>query len=521
MSVPSRVVVLCVVMAVSIGIVGYSLWQEKYFTSELGAYLVSESVQVRGKAYLIRDGTVVGENGARAPLQTRIVALRLAYAASRAALEAPFSLSGTDIGRMESAIDELAEIRVELAAAQVSADAKARVLESLFPIDFLRALARLERERVSFVDMPSDASYRRYEDALDYAATAAQTNLRSYRGAYESAVRGDYERTAALVGTISKDDTLRTLLALQDGYEALQLRNLRQKACMRGILIACDRISLPAIAAPSETGVRTDESLMRVVLAVYDRARNSPNAKRTVVGLRDSSCIRGVGGHDYDYIERRVTVESPFRAYAYVGDLFLRTIDASETGPTLSWFRQQKIAYLPYNPFIFYTCPVIADDIARVSALEMMNDALVESQRGDVRYETNVLSATLKRADDEDSPDRARLMQLVAAYANRSAGMDDVIYNVVHGLRSSISMRERGIPSDVSEQLLFATHSGYYGLFLAHNPTVLAQSPAPYTEDTGGAFLKTFSSYSAIREHVPESELIRALALFFTAHMTR
>jgi hypothetical protein len=380
----------------------------------------------------------------------------------------------------------------------------------------LRALIDLELARRDALTTRTEDSYTTYTDLLRRALTSANRNLSGFTRSYKDAVRPEHERTATLNGLISKNVTLKALEILAARFEQVESEARARKACIAGLLYECGTVQEQTATPPTKQSHR-DEVNMRSILGIFDKARNPTNPQRTIVGLESSSCMRGLNGADY--VEVRAVVDFPFTAYAYVGDILVRRF-TGDAGPTLTWFAEQRMEYLPYNPLIFYTCPEAASDISRSKTLAAIASSLFPLRTPTIIYESDLVEE-LKRVVDAPNTtisQKEALNALFRQYIYETAGFEDVVYDVVHGLRSALSMHEGGVPVDLGESVLFATQSGYYGLFLAHNGTAGGKKLSPYAAGTSEHFWKNFFRYSENKGTVSDEVLIRDLAIFFSAH---
>jgi hypothetical protein len=218
-------------------------------------------------------------------------------------------------------------------------------------------------------------------------------------------------------------------------------------------------------------------------------------------------------------VEVRSLDDPPFTAYAYVGDILIRRF-SGDSGPALTWFTEQQMQYLPYNPLISYTCPQTASDISRAKSLAAIASTLFPPHAPTIVYESDLLEQLQRKVVEPSSTESQKetLARLYRQYVSGTSGFEDAVYDVVHGLHSALSMHKEGAPIDLDESILFATQSGYYGLFLAHNRTAGWEELLPYAANTSEHFWKNFFRYSQNSAVVKRKILIRDVALFFSVH---
>lgn len=494
----------------AVGAAILTFWaQMSFYAADDG---VPESVTIDGIEYNIR-GTAVSLSGTPVSFLDRLQALRFAHMLRALERTSSFSLSGTDVELLSGAIHSLEATRDELAAAQTSEDARRRVSEQLFPMRFLRSLVELEENRRTSISTRSDEAYAKYRSSLDRTLAIARVDIAAFRQGYAIAVRPEHQRTATGQGLVTSESTMTSLDRIEAGFERIERIERLRSLCAKGLVFVCERDI--EVEAPAQVATSTDaESRMHDILSIFDEARVVDLPDRIIVGLTDSECLKHIPGPDY--VEVWQTDDGPYRAYAYVGDILLRTFDEMDTGPTLSWFAEQQLTYLSYNPLIFYTCPQSSIDIARARALAMIAETLYRRPPRPV-YEDRLLNE-LKSAIERDDPRRREFEALLMMYRDRSAGLEDAVYDVVHGLKSSLAMHAKGVPTDLSESVLFATHSGYYTLFLAHNATAGAQNPVPYSIDSEDLFGKVFFRYSTTLPRANRAQVVHDLRFFFSAH---
>lgn len=486
-----------------------------FFSEELRG--ASSTVIVDARSYRVEDGSVRSADGGALRSGDAHNALRVAYARLLAMRSSILNLEGTDPDLLSVSISRLERARDALAGFQKSERAAYAVSTALYPIEFLRALERTERLRQAFIASGRDSAWRAYAEArLEAIREGTRAAERFSRVIEES--RYEVPTVATLSGKITRASVEESLAAIMRGFANAQEAADAEGACLDGAVSRCTPSTAPTPAA-FETGSK-DERLFREVLALYEQAflgESSP-AQR-IVGLNNSSCLGGLQGTDY-LIPQSAGTDFIF-SYIYTGDIFIQPLKETVGGPVISWFIGERVRRLIYNPITFYTCPGSASDIARAKAVLLADRELgltASREKNTVIYEGDALEALARAAEAADGEEAQKLRALLWAHHNRTAGLEDVVYDVAHGLETIIAMREKAIPTEVGAEFLFTTHSGFYGLLLGHNRTARSGQPSFEEPDPARSFLRTFQQYTAIKDGIPPEELVQDIKVYFTAH---
>lgn len=489
---------------------------EAYFSSALRSSASPATVIVENRSYLVVKGQVRSADGNAVSSLERARVLQLAYALLLVKKAPLLSLEGSNPDLVREATDRLSAARDALADLQGSNEGAYLIRHTLYPVDFLRSLETLERARVAFVASGRDSAGAAYRAArLDAIRQGIEASSRLSRAI--SDLKTASLPAIVLEGKITRERMLDSLDAIERGFASALSEAEAQDDCLNGKVDECPAFEarLPeAAASPLARIPGPFPATLDILKGIFG---SSSPALRTVA-LEPSACMRGLHGPDYIY--PYFSNSDTLLSYAYVGDFILQPIDPANLGPVVAWFKAQNVSNIVYDPLIFYTCPDAASDIARSKSLLLAGQtlSLLPNNSDGVLYESDILPALAAAADAADPKTAQNLWALYWGYYNRTAGMEDIIYNVAHGLETVVAMHNKGIPTDLSVDFLFSTHSGYYGLLLAHNRTARSGQPVPYEEDLSSSFLKRFVLYSSAKPPISVEELIRDEMLFLGAH---
>lgn len=436
---------------------------------------------------------------------------RLMYARELAERSAVLSLEGTDLSLLKDAINRLESAEEALVHLQSTNRASRAVAFALYPISYLRQLAHLEETRRAFVHSGGQEDYRAYSAARKQALKEAERSLNRFERGYRDFAGGSYDPTVTLGGKLTKEHTLLVLSSIRSGYEEVRLSIDNEKVCLSGNLSKCP--TPEEITFETVPRAEKQEEYLELTLPLYEEGLGF-GPRHKIFALTEAVCLRDI---------TPVFIFSPrfpsdgFIPYLYVGDLFFNPLKDTGRGQVLQWFKDNGVEHLIYNPLTFYTCPDVGADISRTEALSDIA-AATGSTDASARtlYESDIIDSLVRSPDSSSSSDRAGLYR---GYRDGSAGFEQVVGDVAHGLESLLSMHLKGIPVDTSAEFLFSTHSGYYSLFLAHNKTARSSSPSPYVADTEGMFFKRFLRYSDAPAATDQKSLIHDVSVFIRAHL--
>jgi len=212
--------------------------ENTYFQGELSSFLVP-TIMVGGREYSVENGEVSRE-GVVPSFLLRNKVLRIAWYSVVNRLDPIFALEGTDPERLEKSVEFLAASLDDFAPLYTPED-EALIRESLYPLNFLRTLAKLETLRQSLVTAPYNRLTLRYNEELIHTMQLYTEDLERLTEAWnELSTRDDLAQRYNFFGGYSYIETyIHTLNAL--GAASLKKGSLAQRrwTCYRGNLKSC------------------------------------------------------------------------------------------------------------------------------------------------------------------------------------------------------------------------------------------------------------------------------------------
>lgn len=482
----------------------------EFFSRVLADAGTRESVVVERRTFEIREGAVY-EGEQVAPQYAVFPALRLAYAKALARYSPLLALEGTDSAKLEGSIAELEQAQDILASLQSTPREAMVVRYGLYPIQTLRAFARAERARQTFLVKGDAESERRYALALSDASTQYLMDLKRFRHAFEKAVSEDIPAYVTVNAIITRDDTLGAVQKLDERMKE-NLSELRERSlCIQGHARYCDPhdpIAFTSLPVPPENASGANRVQAEAARRLFsDGGIPIPEDAPTVV-LAGNACTENPSYVKYVSALRHFY---GIEQIQYVGDaLFIST----EQYGHIPFFARQKERGAAYSPFSLkpYSCFDIGNDWGRVSALLAIRSSARRASLTELsELERRLLSDTLTEVDalrylsaahaqavyDRLTQEMAReIGSLSLGLRNRSAEFDVSVASVAHTERGNAQMHKEGVPVDMTAPYLFFVRSSFLLLFLADNSSVTRGPISFFEKNTEFASQLPYLAYS-------------------------
>jgi len=398
--------------------------ENTYFQNELSSFLVP-TIIVDGKEYSVENGEVSRE-GVVPSFLLRNKVLRIAWYSVINRVDPIFALEGTDPGRLEKSVEFLA-VSLDDFASLYTSEEEQLIRESLFPLNFLRNLAKLETLRQLLMTVPYNHLIGRYNEELMHTMQLYTKDLGRLTEAWnELSTRDDLAKRYNFFGGYSYIETYLYALGTLEA-SSLHKRSLAERrwACYRGNLKSCSPLqdaldknrifveeSFDAIhkhpdpwdeeakyhdtLAHSWNSKKNKDILLRYLLSDTNKHEFSP--RRLLVVLNQSICFPHAS--PVRYLGWWTPLDKNLRQFqiAYVNDLYfwelvgdfeewyepyadnvrIRSRALKEGGID---FQYQKVANI-------YMCPDIMRDISQVLQIYNLQMSLIKNPlfRGKSRF---------------------------------------------------------------------------------------------------------------------------------------
>ncbi len=504
-----------------------------FYTTQLQHPDTDEQVLVDNVPYQIesgqvyRDATPVTGNSALRPL-------RLAYAVLLARRMPLFGLAGTDPQELQVAVDSLQKAQDALANSQHST-ANKNAVQSLYPIQFLDTLAKAEDARQTLLKQPTEAHETHYEQTLRQTLAAKKTALADFSSAWEGQIGTSSIRFPDFGGTLSTQTMRATLFNILNDLKDERATLDRRLACTNGLVSECENVpSLPHLSPPAlSAGANRPlvSEIQRIWGGAYGSQTNiSAGPTRRDIVLQQSACLGSLQGPYTTTIFSRTTdgVQSP--GLAYLEDIFFIPTDTPHA-PVLGYERGTLgISYTPLNPFKYYTCPEVGEDIGEALAVravtvfalshpeiatkaraKLLKNPILVSQTDAALYVQEALETSRVKPQ---GPTGKMLQELSLMLQKKTAGLQYLLDDITHVSTTDAELAQRGINFDISARTLFLTHSAFPSFFrIGAASDVLTNLRILDNADTS-TLLASLKTYSTLRLYVPEEKIVHDLRAF-------
>ncbi len=503
----------------------------QYFAGVLRTLNISETVTVGHITYRVERGMIRTMNGNPITPADSFNILQTAYALSLARRAPILDLAGTDPDALSTSTKQLARVQAQLADLQKTPQADTAVGTALYPIRFLKSLSTLERTRLVFINTGSDTFDATYQTALTRALAEGATDLALFEDAYAATAADNRSSYETLSGVVSKKSTIRALQQLDDAYRSAAARHSAVLSCVGGDISLCEPSDLVTnihdTAGPDDAEV---SSSARESMRILATAHHTDYSNTTVVALARSACMGNESGPYFFISEPLQTRQSS--SLTFINDLFFHPIGGNipNNAAMLLWFKSHEVSYLFYNPMSYYACPNSAVDIAQAYAVQhavaLPHTAGTSSVTGGMTLlsESKITAELSRRLRDEraatsTSSDIDAVLNTYLMLRDNSASLETLVAEIAASEAADIAMTKRGTPADTSAEFLFASQSGYFALFLAHNRSLAPDAITPYTDDPLPDRLRfALSTWSYLRSSVPTKKIEHDLQIYFSSH---
>lgn len=519
-----------------------------FFTRSLETAGVYESVKVNEERYEVAAGQVIDAQGASVEGRAALPMLKLAYAKTLVRRNPIAALPGTDPESLRDAVNRLEDLQTELSTRQPTKDEEDAVMEALYPIDMLRAMATAEERRQAFLVEGTERAYRGSEEAQREALAAYERNLSAYMSAFRRIVPNTPRRFAAGEASFDYASVVDTIGKLERAVRMTQSRLVSRVLCVRGALYWCHPTEIaPIDVAPSIQAVeRTDLTMTRrIVDALRRSGRSAADAQTRTYALPSSECIDETRTHALFKIHQIVPPAStvPYRRAAFVGDLSLINSADYASVPFYKFFLDRDVQYIPTDPFLHYVCIDFWTDLSGVLAMSAISSFAsstpLSAQMADAS-EARLLERRLMRSDEPvyqddsltyasmlgeiakngtlDSRYREDIENLLTAITFNAIEIDDAINDIVQKESGNLRILEHGVPVDLGAAYALFFRSALPFMFLANNPSVVGHdlvkiTKLPPTERNPYVYFSKLATTPAMTERI-----IRDMTIYRDLH---
>ena len=521
-----------------------------FFATALRQEHIKERVVVDGIVYAVSDGQVVREGKGTVTGKNATDALRIAYALAITRRNPLLSLEGTDPDRLERAIVELQSVQQALHDAQAEeADARA-VGSALYPIEFLKTAARVERARRLFLKTGDQKDWEAYRLVQTETARAYDSDARRFEQAFIETVPSDAEKINVVGGgkILSRESELAAIAGIKHNAGLVRKALEARSSCVSGTVSACEEsdIALPIVetnqtTAASSTSLalaeEVEEILIQSTLAPSQNGTERPAAatKQRPVELSQSFCINSSAASKiFSVREQKNENGAEVVFVSLISNIPF--IKASSFAGTryFDYLLSKGIEFVPLWLTSTYTCAELGSDygVALVmlsvdesvrthpfSALlknntlqlaqveKMISDAPVIRESDIRRYLALVRESILL---DPSAPAEVRneYVSFALQLRDRGAGSADLMYRLAAENNAGLKNGQSGIPVRITASYLFFARSAFFSLFMGHNPSFAPERVPPYESTSLPNTRQPYLRYSEIRSSVPHKKLI-------------
>lgn len=387
------------------------------------------------------------------------------------------SLPGTDIPTLRHDIADLEKVRDGLRIAQTNEDDR-EMVNDLFPIAFLRALADTEEQRRRALATGSPTDIHRYFRNAE-KTLALRTSERDLFAQAFDALRPEKQfRFPTLGGSISTDSLSATLEEIQNDTTLLGAKLHAQKKCIYVDPDTCDESwHAASIESAEEIPDAIPQKVRDVEAFRRDVVPSRPEAPAIIV-LRKSTCLGSYTNPQYFAL----WYKDDFY-YSFVSDIFFTDLAHLDAPYPRHQRENLGLTYAFAIPQTFYQCPDLGKEAGLFHALaltllfaESHNDIavaershLLASHAIDLT-EIHAYLDAIEAEAKEDSPTREQIADIELALRNENSGIEYVLEGMTRTLSTNLEHVKANIPVDISVRTLFLTHSAFPSLFFAHAP---------------------------------------------------
>lgn len=449
-----------------------------FFSRELAGNEISTTSNLHGRIYTIRDGIPYAPEGTVARSADGLRALEIAYAQTLAQRRPLLGLSGNDTEQLARELEQLKVHLDSLASLQTSAQASEDIQRALYPIEFLKDLAQAENARRTFVSDGSENSLLIYEQSLMEALIAGSKDLDQFTTAYQREVGTETFRIPSFGGTLTSSSILLSLSSLKTSFHNMRTEAEHRSQCIRGRITECPTLTYLALPARTQTSFDSITSPTQTSLILRAAAATSTyDIEYTPVNLAQSTCLASL--RPPYTLEVSTNTSYNFDLFHYLDNLFFISVGRLDSTVPRYLSSDAGFKYFQVNPFSFYLCSGVLEDISRFKAtLETVRiartypdipnskrAALLSGPPSDRAAIAYLLEAQQSR--EEDSSYEQAISSATLMFSQKSAGLDALIGQMNYIYEHDLAIARAGAPFDFSARELFRTHAALQSLFLA------------------------------------------------------
>jgi len=453
-------------------------------------------IQNTNEIVTIDDSLVTVINGtSQLPTRARHEAARLAYAKTLVRRQPLFSLEGTDIDTLTRALNELETGEIGLAQTQRTEIEKERVA-SLYDTDLIRAAVNTEQERRSFLSEGSAPALARYVRAQAYFVSRYRKGLEAFEKNFRASIPPDSKSYATAQHVITHDSMIGALHTLS--RRSTETANIlsRDRLCFGGFVFTCREAKLPTVTSSAKEPItESSRSLSREARELYAHMRSVNTPLGSTIVTEESTCIDSRYAQPLfalrEYGVHFLPLASTTRI-THIGNIRLVETASAQDVPFFALHHEKHIPYAPVFEFNFYSCPLMDDDVARISATQLVHERVVSNPfstlLGDEElselefllsqseiYESDArryVQTALERAQGTD----ARLVNEILPYAlmleKRTAGFERTIADIALMTHSQLARTQHNMPiAALDPASLYMFRNGVVPLFFGNNVT--------------------------------------------------
>ncbi len=426
--------------------------------------------------------------------------LRVLYWSTIAAHNPSLALPGTNIARLRASIDELSRSLQELK--NVATDANVDTLNSLYPLNFLNSLERLELTRRELIAEPTSAHVRAYRKAVRNAIRAYEVDLDHFIRDFKTAVPENDMEFLVTEGVVTRERTLDALRLLRARAPEMRARLRDQELCSWGLTPVCN---LAWIGFPSLESTSSRENIKPLSSEVIENTRTLLQSMvipghyvdTTVIGLNESACVSDPQRRFFSITySDSSTSTSHYTNASVIADARLVRLSEQKSTPLLTYYHDVlNINFIPASETNHYQCLSYAKDLgrvyaannARLLALEnplsahTINNTVMTRLRdfehtlsGQTVHERDIhdyLQFASLQKESFDADTRLLIADLILQFSYASSGFETALMKITQVSDEHVRHHALGLPTTtiLEPRFLFQVRSGYTALFLGSN----------------------------------------------------
>lgn len=521
-----------------------------FFSKTLQQEHVAERVVVNGIVYSVSEGQVTRADKKVADEEETFDALRIAYALAITRRSPLLSLEGTGPDELERATAELQSVQEELSSSRGDAAEARAVGSALYPIEFLKSAARMERMRHLFLVGGHSGDFETYRLAQIETLRAYGSDAKRFEQAFIEMVPSDAGKLGVAGGKIlSRESELDSISGILRSAALMQKALERRSDCISGILSACDAndAALPSVeqspASDSpDASLALAEEVRNIMTDATVALKPGVTAKQSgkpspikFLEISRSSCV-GSSSDNHIFIMRKQKNTTGTESFllTFIGDILITDANSFAGTYYFDYFASKGIRFIPYWPTSTYTCPEIGSESGIALSILSIEDAarthpfsasLTNNRSQLVQLERTLSNGTLIRESDarrylalvresilmdKATPTEAErtYISLAIQLRDRSAGVQDIVYRLAGETRTNMRNERTDVPAKLSAPYLFFARSAFFSLFMGHNRSFAPEQVFPYRLASLPRDEQPYIRYSETRSLVAREKLL-------------